>query len=63
MTPLRGPAATRILNRTTSVTPYSLATRRLQSSLTPSQPAAPALRQNQPDYNVQPDKATSYVER
>ncbi|MBE3042052.1 hypothetical protein IMZ48_05615 [Candidatus Bathyarchaeota archaeon] len=62
MTPLRSSAATRLLNRTTSLTPSSLATRRLQSSLTPSQPATPAIRRrDNPDYSVQPDKATSYA--
>lgn len=61
MTPLRSSVATRLLSRTTSLTPSSLSTRRLQSSLTPSQPAAPALRQNQPDYSVGADKATSYA--
>ncbi|KEZ39804.1 NADH-ubiquinone oxidoreductase 21 kDa subunit, mitochondrial [Scedosporium apiospermum] len=59
MATLRTAISAGVLRRTAILRP-AVANRRFQGSLSPTeQPAAPGLRQNQPDYSIEADKATS----
>jgi hypothetical protein len=65
MAALRSQSAVRLLRATSApATRFASAalSRRLQSSVTSATAAVPATETNQPDYDIQADKATSYAE-